>query len=91
MSFVTYIETIKDVMYDVEIQYGQIIHVVDTNETFFDTEELNRIILDNVIYLNKEEELNLLSRPLTNRVYIVKETATPYRYEGTWYKIKDGN
>lgn len=91
MSFVTYIETIKDVMYDVEIQYGQIIHAVDTNETFFDTEELNRIILDNVIYLNKEEELNLLSRPLTNRVYIVKETATPYRYEGTWYKIKDGN
>lgn len=91
MSFVTYIETIKDVMYDVEIQYGQIIHAVDTNETFFDTEELNRIVLDNVIYLNKEEELNLLSRPLTNRVYIVKETATPYRYEGTWYKIKDGN
>lgn len=91
MSFVTYIETIKDVMYDVEIKYGQIVHTIDTNETFFDTEELNRIVLDNVIYLNKEEELNLLSRPLTNRVYIVKETATPYRYEGTWYKIKDGN
>lgn len=91
MSFVNYIETIKDVIYDVEIKYGQIVHAIDTNETFFDTEELNRIVLDNIIYLNKEEELNLIARPLTNRVYIVKETATPYRYEGTWYKIKDGN
>lgn len=88
---IKYIETIKDVMYDVLIEPGQIVHATDTNETFFDTEEGNRIILDNVIYLNKESELSLLLRPLTNRVYIVKETSQPYRYEGTWYKIKDSN
>lgn len=88
---ITYIETIKDVMYDVLIKPGQIVHATDTNETFFDTEEGNRIILDNVIYLNKESEKALIIRPLTNRVYIVKETSQPYRYEGTWFKIKDLN
>lgn len=91
MSFIKYIETIKDIIYDVQIKYGQVVHATDTNETFFDTKELNRVILDNVIYLNKVEELNLLARPLTNRVYIVKENSTAYRYDGTWYKIKDGD
>lgn len=88
---ITYIETIKDVMYDVLVSPGQIIHATDTNETFFDTEEGNRIILNNVIYLNKESEKALLARPLTNRVYIVKEGSKPYRYEGTWYEIKDSD
>lgn len=88
---ITYVETIKDVMYDVLIKPGQIIHATDTNETFFDTEEGNRIILDNVIYLNKESEKALIVRPLTNRVYIVRESSKAYKYEGTWFQIKDSN
>lgn len=86
---ITYIETIKDAIYEVRIKPGQIIYATDTNETFFDTEEGNRIILNDVIYLNKESEKLLIMRPLTNRIYIVKETSQPYRYDGAWFKIKD--
>lgn len=88
---ITYVETIKDVMYDVLIKPGQIVYTTDTNETFFDTEEGNRIIIDNVIYLNKESEKSLIVRPLINRVYVVRETGKPYKYEGTWFVIRDIN
>lgn len=88
---ITYVETKKDVMYDVLVKPGQIVHATDTNETFFDTEEESRIILNNVIYLEKESEKESVDKPLTNRVYIVRESAKAYKYDGAWFQIKDCN
>ena len=84
-----FIETIKDEIYYIDIEPGQLIYCSDTNESYFDTDEEARILLESIIYLNKEAEKEKIISPLLNRVYVVKETGTVYRYEGTWFKIED--
>ena len=84
-----YIETIKDEIYYIDIEPGQLIYCSDTNESYFDTDEEARILLEGIIYLNKEDEKKKIISPLLNRVYVVKETGTVYRYEGTWFRIED--
>lgn len=84
-----FIETIKDEIYYIDIEPGKLIYCTDTNESYFDTDEEARILLEGIIYLNKEDEKEKLLSPLLNRVYVVKETATVYRYEGTWFRIED--
>lgn len=84
-----FIETIKDEIYYIDIIPGQLILCTDTNESYFDTDEEARILLEDIIYLNKENEKEKVISPLLNRVYVVKETGTIYRYEGTWFRIED--
>lgn len=86
-----FIETIKDEIYYIDINPGQLIYCSDTNESFFDTEDETRILIDNIIYLNKEEEKEKILSPLVNRIYVVKESGIMYKYEGSWFKVLDPN
>lgn len=85
-----FIETIKEEMYYIGIDPGQLIYCSDTKESYFDNEENNRIQVKDVIYLNKETERTELKNPLSNRIYVVKETSNIYRYDKKrWYSVYD--
>lgn len=91
MSSIKYIESLKSELYDINRIPGQIINSIDTNETFFDTIEMSRIILDNIIYLDKDTDKDSVSVPLLNKIYIAKDTKIVYRYDTKWCAIQDIN
>ena len=85
-----FIETIKEEMYYIDVDPGQLIYCSDTKESYFDNEENNRIEVKDIIYLDKESERTKLKKPLQNRIYVVKETANIYRYEKKrWFSVYD--
>lgn len=85
-----YIETIEDKLSNIEIKKNQIVYACDIRKSFFDIEdEITRISLDAIIYLTTEADKELISIPLKNRIYYIKDTSNAYKFDGISWIIID--
>jgi hypothetical protein len=90
MKIPKHIETIKSNISSIPINAGQIISCHDTGELFFDTIDGDRIQISDIIYINTEAQKNALLAPLSNKLYLIRETANVYIHDGeNWYLLND--
>ena len=78
----------KDLPYVNEF-HGLIIHCIDSKETYYINEDLNKIEISlNTVFLEKEADLENIISPILSRIYIVKEINKVYKYTNRWVCIE---
>ena len=88
-----YTEIVKDNLDITNVIGGQFVFCTDTFDVFYDRDLETRIQIDqgDVFFLNTDEDREAILNPLKNKIYYVKSTNTPYRYNGAWFKITDND
>ena len=88
-----YTEIVKDNLDITNVIGGQFVFCTDTFDVFYDRDLETRIQIDqgDVFFLNTDEDREAILNPLKNKIYYVKSTNTPYRYNGEWFKITDND
>lgn len=91
MADLAYISTSKITLADIPIVSGQIIHTVDVDESYYDSEGGMRLKFSNVSYLYTEEDRQNYSNPQEGVLYIVTSTANLYKYKlaAGWVRINE--
>ena len=69
---------------------GSMYVTTDTKRMYVDTED-SRILIDGNIYLETEAKRRMILAPLSNKLYIVKETKKIYLYTTEWLELGSGN
>lgn len=89
MADLVYISSSKNVMTDIPIIGGQIIHATDVNETYYDSGVGIRSKIGNVTYFYTEEDRIAHQNPVQGQLYIVTSNANIYKYllNIGWLKI----
>lgn len=72
------------------IDAGTMYVTTDTKRLYVDTND-SRILIDGNIYLETEAKRNMILAPLSNKLYIVKDTGKIYLYTTEWIELGLGN
>lgn len=81
-------ETTKAKLDLVPISIGQMITCSDTGELYFDTAYDGRKSISDFIILDTDDERVALTSPVTEKLYLIKETNFIWRYDGTsWIQL----
>lgn len=83
MSELLYKETIEDKKSEIEFYEGNLIYCTDSKESYIDIDK-QRIMVDNIMYINNESDKDAITKKFTNKMYFVKETSNAYRYDDLW-------
>lgn len=90
MILMKYIEIKKDAIDSIIVNPGQFIYCNDTGDFYLDADKNSRILItEEIMCLEKESDREDIFQPLLNQVYFVLESKKFYKYEGTWFTIKD--
>lgn len=89
MAFLNYREIMKSELDKFTYNLGDLFYCVDTQETFIDFENNDRVYVRDIVYLLKEIDKDTISSNilLDNRIYFIKETSNVYKYDGMWILI----
>ena len=91
-NIVKYIETIDSKLASIPINIGNIIYVKDTADTYFDSSDMRRIKLGDIIQIATEEDRRSIIAPLENKLYLVIDTSKMYLYhDSMWVAINAEN
>lgn len=91
MAIVNNIETIKASLNKIPIKAGQQIFCSDTAEIYHDGHDGMRKQISDIIKLNTEADRIDILAPLNNKLYLVLETNTLYRYSGNWIQLNNNH
>lgn len=81
-------ETTKAKLDLIPISIGQMITCSDTGELYFDTAYDGRKSISDFIILDTDSERIALISPVTEKLYLIKETNFIWRYDGTsWIQL----
>lgn len=80
MADLVYISSSKNVMADIPILGGQIIHATDVNESYYDSGVGIRSKITNVTYFYTENDRTSYQNPISGQLYIVTSNANIYKY-----------
>lgn len=82
------IETTKANIGNIKEVAGQMISCSDTGELYFDTIKNGRQSIADLIIVENDEARTSLTKPLSNKLYLVKDTNYIWRYDGsTWNQL----
>lgn len=91
MALVNNIETIKASLNKIPVKAGQQIFCSDTMEIYHDDHDGIRKQISDIIKLNTETDRKDILAPLNNKLYLVLETNTLYRYSGEWIQLNNNH
>lgn len=86
MSELLYHETIEDNKSKIEFHPGNLIYCTDSKESYIDIDN-QRMVVDNIVYINNETDKDALTTKYTNKAYYVKETNNAYKYDDLWISL----
>lgn len=82
------IETTKTNIGNIKEVAGQMISCSDTGELYFDTIKNGRQSIADLIIVENDEARTSLTKPLSNKLYLVKDTNYIWRYDGSaWNQL----
>lgn len=82
------IETTKANIGKIKVTAGQMISCSDTGELYFDTIKNGRQSIADLIIVENDTARTSLAKPLSNKLYLVKDTNYIWRYDGTnWNQL----
>lgn len=82
------IETTKANIGKIKVTAGQMISCSDTGELYFDTIKNGRQSIADLIIVENDAARTSLTKPLSNKLYLVKNTNYIWRYDGaTWVQL----
>ncbi len=82
------IETTKANIGNIKVTAGQMISCSDTGELYFDTIKNGRQSIADLIIVENDEARTSLAKPLSNKLYLVKDTNYIWRYDGkAWNQL----
>lgn len=82
------IETTKANIGKIKVTAGQMISCSDTGELYFDTIKNGRQSIADLIIVENDTARTSLAKPLSNKLYLVKDTNYIWRYDGTaWTQL----
>lgn len=82
------IETTKANIGKIKVTAGQMISCSDTGELYFDTIKNGRQSIADLIIVENDAARTSLAKPLSNKLYLVKDTNYIWRYDGTnWNQL----
>lgn len=82
------IETTKANIGKIKVTAGQMISCSDTGELYFDTIKNGRQSIADLIIVENDKARTALTKPLSNKLYLVKDTNYIWRYDGAnWNQL----
>lgn len=82
------IETTKANIGKIKVTAGQMISCSDTGELYFDTIKNGRQSIADLIIVENDKARIALTKPLSNKLYLVKDTNYIWRYDGAkWNQL----
>ncbi len=82
------IETTKANIGNIKVTAGQMISCSDTGELYFDTIKNGRQSIADLIIVENDKARTALTKPLSNKLYLVKDTNYIWRYDGAnWNQL----
>ena len=82
------IETTKANIGKIKVTAGQMISCSDTGELYFDTIKNGRQSIADLIIVENDKARTSLTKPLSNKLYLVKDTNYIWRYDGAnWNQL----
>lgn len=87
MAIITPIYTIKSKLDSIPVVAGQFIIITDYELIAYDDRSGNRHIMTEIIWKDTEAEMFALLAPITNKLYITKDTNCMYKYDSGWKKF----
>ena len=82
------IETTKTNINKIKVVAGQMISCSDTGELYFDTIKNGRQSIADLIIVENDQARTSLTKPLSNKLYLVKSTNYIWRYDGkAWNQL----
>ena len=82
------IETTKTNINKIKVVAGQMISCSDTGELYFDTIKNGRQSVADLIIVENDQARTPLTKPLSNKLYLVKDTNYIWRYDGkAWNQL----
>lgn len=82
------IETTKTNINKIKVVAGQMISCSDTGELYFDTIKNGRQSVADLIIVENDQARTSLTKPLSNKLYLVKSTNYIWRYDGkAWNQL----
>lgn len=82
------IETTKTNINKIKVVAGQMISCSDTGELYFDTIKNGRQSVADLIIVENDQARTSLTKPLSNKLYLVKDTNYIWRYDGkAWNQL----
>ena len=90
LARLTYYETSRDMLSQLDITSGQFIRCFDTDDIFYDVNNITRIRTSRVQVVPEEDDRVNIQAPDNNILYIVLETKSFYRFgNGDWRLVSD--
>lgn len=87
MAIISPIYTIKSKLDSIPVVAGQFIIITDYELIAYDDRFGNRHIMTEIIWKDTEAEMFALLAPITNKLYITKDTNCIYKYDSGWKKF----
>lgn len=90
LARLTYYETSRDMLSQLDITSGQFIRCFDTDDIFYDVNNITRIRTSRVQVVPEEDDRVDIQAPEKNILYIVLETKSFYRFSnGDWRLVSN--
>jgi len=86
-AFMKNVETTFSNLHNINYIQGQTIYVTDKQTLYLDCSDGSRIKLSDIIILNNDEEKDNIQNPISDKLYLVKDTLVLWIYHNKWINI----